>query len=88
MLNILGYDAGEMDGYPGPQTRNALMAFQAEKMFADNRSAGQRHNKRDCGDRADLNADCPGQPDPHRIVWANAPLMSGKYVKDLEQCKS
>lgn len=34
-LNALGYDAGEMDGYPGPQTRRALMAFQTEQCLPE-----------------------------------------------------
>ena len=33
-LNMLGYEAGPMDGKPGPQTRAALMAFQDEHCVA------------------------------------------------------
>lgn len=85
MLNILGYNAGEMDGYPGPQTRNALMALQAETCLP---TTGQP-------DSATTNAimvtngfeaECSGQS-VRPGLSANAPLMSGKYVKDMEQCE-
>lgn len=34
-LNLLGYDAGPMDGTPGQRTREALAAFQREQCLAD-----------------------------------------------------
>ena len=84
-LNFLGYNAEEMDGYPGPQTRNALMAFQVEHCLP---ATGQP-------DSASTNAllstngfetPCSGQRLPTGVS-ANSPLISGKYVKDLAQCK-
>ncbi len=85
MLNILGYNAGEMDGLPGPQTRMALMTFQAERCLP---TTGQPDN---ATIRAILTTDgydaaCSGKKIPDGIS-ANAPLFAGKYVKDLEQCK-
>lgn len=83
-LNFLGYDAGEMDGYPGPQTRNAFMAFQAEHCLP---ATGQPDS---ASTNALLSSDgfkapCAGQAVPAGI-HANAPLVSGKYVRDPAQC--
>ncbi|WP_372921591.1 peptidoglycan-binding domain-containing protein [Roseovarius sp.] len=85
-LNSLGYEAGEVDGYPGPQTRAALMAFQAEQCL---QPTGQPDP---VTASALLTADgfeapCAGATLPHGIA-ANTPLLSGIYVDDPELCSA
>lgn len=83
-LNIRGYDAGQMDGYPGPQTRTALMAFQVEHCLPptgqpDPATVGQLA-------RADaFSAPCAQQALPQNVV-ANSPLRPGIYVDNSSYC--
>ena len=85
MLNALGYNAGAMDGFPGPQTRTALMAFQAEHCLPvtgqpDARTAIALKN-------ADgFETPCRGAKPPEDVT-AIKPLLSGIYVDDLEKCR-
>lgn len=83
-LNGLGYDAGEVDGYPGPQTRTALMAFQADRCLP---ATGQPDPATiDALRTADpFAAPCPGRSPPP-AVSATAPLLSGIYVDDPRLC--
>lgn len=83
-LNALGYDAGMMDGYPGPQTRQALMEFQAAHCLP---LTGQPDL---ATARALLAADgftepCAGAVLPEGI-GANTPLKAGVYVDDPGLC--
>ncbi|MDU8927695.1 peptidoglycan DD-metalloendopeptidase family protein [Alisedimentitalea sp. MJ-SS2] len=85
MLNINGYEAGEMDGHPGPQTRQALMEFQVEHCL---QPTGQPDT---ATLRYLLNADgfsapCAGARLPDGIT-ANTPLRTGIYVDDPSLCK-
>ncbi|MCR9089620.1 MAG: peptidoglycan-binding protein [Rhodobacteraceae bacterium] len=84
MLNRLGYDAGEMDGYPGPKTRTALMAFQAEACLA---ATGQPDPATTAALIAadGFAAPCAGAVPPDGIS-ANTPLLSGIYVDDPAKC--
>jgi hypothetical protein len=83
-LNSLGFNAGEMDGYPGPQTRQALMQFKAEHCLP---VTGQP-------DSATLNAvvaadgfssSCAGTSLAEGIS-ANTPMQAGVYVSNSEFC--
>ncbi len=82
-LNMLGYDAGEIDGIPGPQTRQALMEFQAEHCQA---VSGQPNTETVTKlQKADgLTAPCASTPLPG--VSANSPLLPGIYVANFEYC--
>lgn len=84
-LNNRGYDAGPIDGAPGPQSRQALMEFQVEHCLPP---TGQLDDK-----TADtlLSADkfaapCADARLPAGIS-ANTPLLSGVYVDNPENCK-
>lgn len=85
ILNVLGYNAGEMDGYPGPQTRNALMAFQAERCLP---ATGQPDSATAAAIVAadGFEMPCSGKQVPNGVA-ANTPLLAGKYVRDLAQCE-
>ena len=84
-LNMLGYEAGEMDGYAGPQTREALMAFQVEHCLAP---TGQPDaaTVRALGAAEGLRAPCAGAGVPAKIT-SNDPLLPGIYVSDPSLCK-
>ncbi|TGD45445.1 peptidoglycan-binding protein [Pseudotabrizicola sediminis] len=83
-LNSLGYDAGEMDGYPGPQTRDALMAFQAEHCVAPTGQPDAATTQALA--LADgLSAPCAGAAIP-RGLGSNDPLLPGMYVSDPAFC--
>ncbi len=84
MLNILGYNAGEMDGYPGPLTRNALMNFQAEYCLA---ATGQPDQGTTTAiiDASGFDVPCMGQKPPEGVS-AITPLLAGMYVDDLSFC--
>ncbi|WP_209508172.1 peptidoglycan-binding protein [Ruegeria sp. HKCCSP335] len=83
-LNELGYNAGEVDGYPGPQTRTALMYFQVEHCLPP---TGQL----DTGTSTILATanfhirPCVGQPLPQGIT-ANTPLIKGIYIDSAAKC--
>jgi len=85
MLNGLGYDAGMMDGYPGPQTRQALMEFQAEHCLPPT-------GEPDPETRAALmaatgfDAPCAGAQIPAGLS-ANTPLRAGMYIDDPALCQ-
>lgn len=82
-LNMLGYDAGEVDGYPGPQTRQALMEFQVENCLSP--SGQPKADTVAKLQKADgLIADCTGAPLPG--ISANNPLVPGTYVSDPAWC--
>lgn len=85
-LNARGYDAGEMDGYPGPQTRQALMEFQVEHCLSP---TGQPtpETARALAHADGFNAPCAGQRLPAGIA-SNTPLLNGVYVDDLAFCSS
>ena len=83
-LNALGYDAGEMDGFPGPQTRRALMEFQAEHCLPptgqpDPATANALLNA------TGFDTPCAGSRIPDGIA-ENTPLLSGMYVDDPALC--
>ncbi len=85
-LNALGYDAGEMDGFPGPQTRSALMEFQVEHCLTP---TGQPDPATASALlRADgFEAPCAGARLPEGLD-ANIPLLSGIYVDDPALCSA
>jgi hypothetical protein len=84
MLNSLGYDAGPMDGYPGPQTRTALMEFQVEHCLPP---TGQPDptTAQALMEANGFEAPCADSDIPEGIS-ANAPLLAGIYVDDLALC--
>lgn len=75
VLNRLGYDAGEIDVYPGPQTRGALLDFQAGHCLT---VTGQVDYATGAALVAadGFTADCAGQAPPFGIS-ANSPLRRG-----------
>lgn len=84
-LNSLGYEAGPMDGFPGPKTRTALMTFQAEQCLPP---TGQPNSATVA---ALLAADgfispCAGAKLPAGIS-ANSPLRPGMYVDNSAYCQ-
>lgn len=83
-LNMLGYEAGAMDGFAGPQTRQALMEFQIEHCLAP---TGQPDDdtRQALSGASGISAPCSGAALPAGIS-ANAPLQAGLYVTDLGQC--
>lgn len=83
-LNVLGYDAGEMDGYPGPQTRQALMEFQTEHCLSP---TGQPDpaTAQVLAEAGAFSAPCADERLPSGIA-ANKPLLDGVYVDDLALC--
>ena len=85
-LNARGYDAGPMDGLPGPQSRSALMDFQVEHCLPP---TGQLNDQIA---NAILSSDgfttpCADARMPLGIS-ANTPLLSGTYVDSPEKCQS
>lgn len=84
-LNALGYPAGPMDGYPGPATRDALMAFQAEACLTP---TGQPDSDTVAAlaTATGFDASCAGARVPDGIT-ANSPLRSGTYVDDPALCQ-
>ncbi|WP_323785516.1 peptidoglycan-binding protein [Thalassovita sp.] len=84
-LNFLGYNAGEMDGYPGPQTRTALMEFQVDFCLPP---TGQPDAATvDALANADgFFAPCAGAQLPEGVA-ANTPLISGVYVDEPSKCE-
>lgn len=85
-LNALGYDAGEMDGFPGPQTRRALMEFQVEHCLTPTGQPDPATANALLG--ADgFEAPCAGARLPERLD-ANTPLLSGIYVDDPALCSA
>lgn len=85
-LNDLGYDAGEVDGYPGPQTRQALMQFQAEKCLVPTGQPDARTSVALAANSAAI-LECAGADLPIGIS-ANTPLKNGIYVSSPSLCKS
>ena len=85
-LNSLGYLAGPMDGSPGPQTRQALMAFQVEHGVIP---TGQPNVQtvRALAQADGFSAACEDARLPTGIS-ANAPLLAGLYVDDLAVCEA
>ncbi|MCE8517129.1 peptidoglycan-binding protein [Ruegeria pomeroyi] len=85
-LNLLGYYAGEMDGYPGPQTRTALMEAQADFCLSP---TGQPNSATvDALARASgYSAPCAGARLPEDLD-ANTPLLNGIYVDDPALCSA
>lgn len=83
-LNVLGYDAGMMDGYPGPQTRQALMEYQADHCLTP---TGQpdRNTAQSLVAADGFGSVCAGAKLPDGIS-ANTPLKSGIYVDDPGLC--
>lgn len=84
-LNSLGYPAGAMDGYPGPATREALMAFQAEVCLPP---TGEPDSATVAALSAasGFDAPCAGARLPQGIT-ANTPLRTGTYVDDPALCQ-
>ncbi len=84
MLNTLGYDAGPMDGFAGPQTRRALMSFQVEHCLPPTGQPDQATAAALL--KADgFQAPCAGAALPDGLE-ANAPLLAGVYVDDPALC--
>jgi peptidoglycan hydrolase-like protein with peptidoglycan-binding domain len=83
-LNLLGYDAGEEDGYPGPQTRDALMAFQAAQCLT---TTGQPDTRTIAALATTLPGSnpCDGKL-PGEGITANTPLRDGVYVDKQTIC--
>lgn len=83
-LNALGYDAGMMDGYPGPKTRQALMEFQMDRCLTP---TGQpdRDTAKILAAADGFGSVCAGSKLPDGIS-ANTPLKSGVYVDDPGLC--
>jgi murein DD-endopeptidase MepM/ murein hydrolase activator NlpD len=85
-LNALGYDAAPMDGYPGPQTRRALMEFQVEHCLPPTgQPDAATANALLRADR--FEAPCAGARLPDGLD-ANTPLLSGVYVDDPVLCSA
>lgn len=84
MLNTLGYDAGSMDGFPGPQTRQALMEFQVAHCLPP---TGQpdRATAQAMFDATGFETPCAEAELPAGVA-ANTPLLPGRYVDDLAFC--
>ena len=83
-LNSRGYDAGEIDGFPGPQTRSALMAFQADQCLAPTGQPDMATAEAlVSADR--FNAPCAGAGLPDGVS-AIMPLLTGIYVDDPAKC--
>lgn len=83
-LNMLGYDAGEMDGYPGPQTRQALMEFQVENcLLLSGQPKVETVAKLQKADG--LTAECAASHLPG--LSANNPLVPGIYVSSPAWCE-
>jgi murein DD-endopeptidase MepM/ murein hydrolase activator NlpD len=83
-LNALGYDAGQMDGFPGPQTRGALMDFQVEHCRVP---TGQPDpaTAETLVRASGFDTPCAGARLPDGID-ANSPLRTGIYVDDPGKC--
>lgn len=83
-LNLLGYDAGEMDGIAGPGTRAALMTFQADHCLPP---TGQitRKTAKALAASDGFSSPCAGAALPHGIGPLN-PLRDGLYVTDPVYC--
>lgn len=96
MLNALGYDAGAMDGLPGPQTRSALMAFQADQCLPQTGEPDPATATALLASTG-FDAPCTGQtntaPQPvtvtsvSEILAPGAPLLVGLYVNDPDICQ-
>ncbi|MGJ8586220.1 MAG: peptidoglycan-binding domain-containing protein [Marinosulfonomonas sp.] len=84
ILNSLGYDAGPMDGYPGPQTRTALMEFQVEQCLPPTGQPDPTTAKA-LIEANGFEAPCANSYIPAGIS-ANTPLLAGMYVDDLALC--
>ena len=84
-LNSLGYPAGAMDGYPGPATREALMAFQVEACLTPTGEPDPATVVA-LGAATGFSAPCVGAALPSGIT-ANTPLRSGTYVDDPSLCQ-
>jgi peptidoglycan hydrolase-like protein with peptidoglycan-binding domain len=84
-LNEFGYNAGPVDGYLGPQTRTALMRFQAERCLLP---TGQMNNQ-----TANALMSTDGFATPCTDAYlpsgisANTPLLSGTYVDAPAKCQ-
>lgn len=86
MLNSLGYDAGEIDGYPGPQTRTALMEFQVEHCLSP---TGQPDSKTRVALAVATGFDSPcADKRPPSGITAINPLEVGVYVTDPKMCSN
>lgn len=85
VLNALGYDAGPMDGYPGPQSRTALMEFQAEHCLPVTGQPDRQTADALIGANGFVRP-CEGTQIPTG-VYANTPLLPGVYVDDLAKCQ-
>ncbi|WP_209508261.1 peptidoglycan-binding domain-containing protein [Ruegeria sp. HKCCSP335] len=83
-LNMLGYNAGEMDGIPGPQTRQALMEFQAENCL-EITAQPSLETVRALQSADGLSATCANTVVPE-VISANSPLVPGTYVSDTKWC--
>ncbi|NDR55396.1 peptidoglycan-binding domain-containing protein [Aliiruegeria sabulilitoris] len=85
-LSALGFDAGPADGYPGPQTREALMRFQRSRCLAP---TGQPDldTRKALATAKQGGGECAGMPMPDGIT-ANTPLRTGLYVNSNYSCES
>lgn len=85
-LNTRGYDAGPMDGYLGPQTRQALMEFQVENCLPPTGQPDPATVER-LLTSDEFSAPCAGARLPEGIS-ANNPLRSGVFVDMLSYCET
>ncbi len=83
-LNALQYDAGEVDGYPGPQTRNALMRFQVDHCLSPTGQTDLATREALVSARPGV-APCANAGLPPGIT-ANTPLKAGIYVSNPAMC--
>lgn len=84
ILNNRGYEAGEMDGYPGPMTRAALMAFQVEHCLEPTGQPDAATTQAlVSADR--LRAPCAGEVLPDGI-GPLTPLLPGTYIAEGAYC--
>ena len=96
VLNANGYEAGEMDGYPGPQTRSALMAFQAEHCLSATGQLNQETAASLIG-ASGFDVPCMGQNPPDDGTLSSSPLpvsnvrledIDAPYVEECQPSKS
>ncbi len=83
-LSALGFDAGPADGYPGPQTREALMRFQRSHCLTPTAQPDPA-TRNALASATRKGGGCAGLPMPNGIS-ANTPLHSGIYVNATHSC--